>query len=652
MLTPLLGRIAHFLSTTVRKTQLATLFTLTALVGFHGTGAAQQSQASTPSSKAGDAILIMDFSNSMWGQINGVAKIDVARDIIKRNYDDWNRLTNLGLISYGHRYKNDCSDIQLISPPGELDTSLVDRFLSQAQPRGRTPLTAAIEQAADYFIATGKDANIILLTDGIESCDRDPCSSIKAMQAKGLNLTAHVIGFGVSEEEGSEISCIASVTGGRYLNANTAGSLDDAFREAIDLVQLNDEITELRTTIDELNSAVGQARTDIMELAAEKSILAGQNADMQEHINRLTRSLADCEARLAQAQEALRLTGNELQTTEGTLSATRAMLEKTQAELQMTRQALQDTRVALAEAQADRDRLWTLVGQLRAEVARLESELEASKASNTVLGQVKDGLEHENAALRGAVEEMLSVVQRGNQALISTLTIGETVINSISTGALSPTAPRQTGALLQPAAHSEPLVLKPSEPLLDASIGVTEAIELAPLSEANSPAATPMADYDRVDIVLAEGMMPMLSDLAWTIRGLDGNGTPVTSDSGTGNGFAMPKRPGVYEIAIELKPFTKRFIVEIIEGAPKVHVLNLQMARIEIDDIRADRDEPLALSFTDDTGAVVDVMVGGSDVIYLPSGMYALTIAVGQQSLTQMIVAVAGKTVVLPVQAL
>ncbi len=117
MLTPLLGRIAHFLSTTVRKTQLATLFTLTALVGFHGTGAAQQSQASTPSSKAGDAILIMDFSNSMWGQINGVAKIDVARDIIKRNYDDWNRLTNLGLISYGHRYKNDCSDIQLISPP-------------------------------------------------------------------------------------------------------------------------------------------------------------------------------------------------------------------------------------------------------------------------------------------------------------------------------------------------------------------------------------------------------------------------------------------------------------------------------------------------------------------------------------------------------
>ena len=135
--------------------------------GSGNAASAQELQIADP--KAGDAILIMDYSNSMWGQINGVPKVEIARNIIDANFGNWNRLTNLGLMSYGHRYKNDCADIQLISPPGELDTSIVDRFLAQAQPKGRTPLASSIEQAASYFIANGKKANIILLTDGIES---------------------------------------------------------------------------------------------------------------------------------------------------------------------------------------------------------------------------------------------------------------------------------------------------------------------------------------------------------------------------------------------------------------------------------------------------------------------------------------------------
>ena len=34
---------------------------------------------------AGNTILVLDYSNSMWGQIDGVAKIEIARDIIERS---------------------------------------------------------------------------------------------------------------------------------------------------------------------------------------------------------------------------------------------------------------------------------------------------------------------------------------------------------------------------------------------------------------------------------------------------------------------------------------------------------------------------------------------------------------------------------------
>jgi Ca-activated chloride channel family protein len=81
-------------------------------------------QAQGADQKAGDAILIMDYSNSMRGQINGVSKVDIARNFIEENFGGWNLLTNLSLLSCGDRYKNDCVDIQLISPPGELDTSI------------------------------------------------------------------------------------------------------------------------------------------------------------------------------------------------------------------------------------------------------------------------------------------------------------------------------------------------------------------------------------------------------------------------------------------------------------------------------------------------------------------------------------------------
>ena len=64
------------------------------LVCFGLLGMAFGAQAQLPApkvEKAGDAILIMDYSNSMWGQIEGTAKIQIARDIIERNFDDWNR---------------------------------------------------------------------------------------------------------------------------------------------------------------------------------------------------------------------------------------------------------------------------------------------------------------------------------------------------------------------------------------------------------------------------------------------------------------------------------------------------------------------------------------------------------------------------------
>ena len=346
--------------------------------------------------KAGDAIL--DY---------GLLQLHVGPDQRRRpksisratssteNFRSWNKLTNLGLLSYGHRYKNDCADIQLVSPPGELDLSIVESFLDSAKPKGRTPLTTAIEQAASFFIANDQEANIILLTDGIESCDRDPCSTIKALQDGGLEMTAHVIGFGVSEAEGGQLSCIATITGGEYLNAANADALDFAFHEAIELIQLNDEISDLQGMIGQLKDTLGASQQDIINLAAENSRLAEQGNQLQSELSQL-RSMKDDLQSLYNALQnrAADLEGRNsaLQTRAADLEGRNSALQTRAADLEGQNNALQtraadlevrnsQLQVMKGELQAQNSDLLNQTSQLRQELSQQTGRLNATEAA-------------------------------------------------------------------------------------------------------------------------------------------------------------------------------------------------------------------------------------------------------------------------------
>ncbi len=178
-----------------------------------------------------DTMVIIDASNSMWGQIDGVSKMEIARGVIGDLIGDLNTESEFGLIAYGHRATSDCADIEVILPVAPLDGSVFAAAVNRLQPRGRTPLTAAVELAAQTLDSTNRSARIIVLTDGLESCGADPCALASALETSGLDFTTHVIGFGVSEiTDQSQISCLAENTGGVYLTANNADELSSALQ--------------------------------------------------------------------------------------------------------------------------------------------------------------------------------------------------------------------------------------------------------------------------------------------------------------------------------------------------------------------------------------------------------------------------------------
>ncbi len=179
-----------------------------------------------------DVMVVFDGSNSMWGQIDGTAKIEIARDAMESLMGDWTDKTNLGLMAYGHRREGDCTDIETLIAPGRVDRAA---FLSKVRaivPRGKTPLTSAIEQAAEELAYRDNPATVVVISDGIESCNRNPCALADKLERGGIGFTAHVIGFGLgSAEEQASLACIAERTGGRFIAAGNAGELNEALGE-------------------------------------------------------------------------------------------------------------------------------------------------------------------------------------------------------------------------------------------------------------------------------------------------------------------------------------------------------------------------------------------------------------------------------------
>ena len=183
------------------------------------------------------AMIVFDASGSMWGQIEGTPKIQIAKEALSNVVSQWDENTHLGLIAYGHRKKGDCNDIEILIPVGPVDKNGMIATVQKIQPKGKTPISRAIKIAAEELRYTEEKATVILISDGKENCDADPCGTAKALESEGIDFIAHVIGFDVDKQTGEELRCIANATGGEYFSAKNASSLNDAMGKVIEKVQ-------------------------------------------------------------------------------------------------------------------------------------------------------------------------------------------------------------------------------------------------------------------------------------------------------------------------------------------------------------------------------------------------------------------------------
>ena len=193
---------------------------------------------SVSASAADKAIIVFDASGSMWGQLEGKTKISIAKKTLANVVTNWDEEKQLGLLAYGHRKKGDCKDIETLVPVGKVNKELMIAKVNKINPKGKTPISASIKMAAEELKFTEDNATVILISDGKETCNANPCATAAELEKLGVNFTAHVIGFGVDKKTSEQLQCIASNTGGLYFPANNAEQLNDALKQVVETAKL------------------------------------------------------------------------------------------------------------------------------------------------------------------------------------------------------------------------------------------------------------------------------------------------------------------------------------------------------------------------------------------------------------------------------
>ncbi|MBN9304861.1 MAG: hypothetical protein BGO82_10875 [Devosia sp. 67-54] len=188
---------------------------------------------SLPALAADRAIIILDASGSMWAQINGKSRIEIARDTLKQVLSGVPDSLELGFMAYGHRSKGDCNDIETLVEPAIGTAGAIAASAMALNPKGKTPLSAAVKLAAEELRYTEDKATVILITDGIETCDADPCALASALAKDGVDFKVDVVGLALSKEEGEQVRCLADNTNGKYLSADDADGLKDALTDMV-----------------------------------------------------------------------------------------------------------------------------------------------------------------------------------------------------------------------------------------------------------------------------------------------------------------------------------------------------------------------------------------------------------------------------------
>jgi Ca-activated chloride channel family protein len=204
-------------------------------------------------------LFVLDGSGSMYAKMGEDNRITVAKRLLTRMVDSlqYQEELELALRVYGHqsqKTERNCKDTKLEVPFSKSNHQAIKDNIRDLRPKGTTLIAYSLQEAAYDFPKTPGVRNIIILiTDGLEECDGDPCAVSLALQKQGVVLRPFVIGLGLSAEFKTQFECV-----GRYFEAET----EQDFKEVLNVV-ISQAINNTSAQVNLLDTYGKPTETDV-----------------------------------------------------------------------------------------------------------------------------------------------------------------------------------------------------------------------------------------------------------------------------------------------------------------------------------------------------------------------------------------------------
>jgi len=184
-------------------------------------------------SAEGARVVVLDASRSMRSTVDGKSKAQHARELLSEIGGQQVAGRAPGLVVFGGRDGNSCSDIQTAVQPGG-DGAAFRSALAGVEQKGTAPVGDALKAAFEAALSSGKPVSLVLVADSSDTCNVNVCAMAKSLKERAPTLQIHAIGFVSSDpSKVRPLACLAEVTGGRFTVARGRADLSQALSLAL-----------------------------------------------------------------------------------------------------------------------------------------------------------------------------------------------------------------------------------------------------------------------------------------------------------------------------------------------------------------------------------------------------------------------------------
>ncbi|OJV25472.1 MAG: hypothetical protein BGO32_00160 [Bacteroidetes bacterium 37-13] len=170
------------------------------------------------SPKVNRVLFLLDVSGSMKTDWNNETRFETAKKLLVRLIDSVeqkNPHVEFAVRAFGFQFSREqknCTDSKLLVPFAQNNTTKIKAALDKISPKGMTPITYSIAECVSDFPTDEKALNsIILISDGEENCNGNPCEAAKLLSAKRIALKPFIVGINLPIQIAEKFNCLGTV---------------------------------------------------------------------------------------------------------------------------------------------------------------------------------------------------------------------------------------------------------------------------------------------------------------------------------------------------------------------------------------------------------------------------------------------------------